>query len=363
MSSTSVSRTRRHAPPRRARVLGSARVTVPIVLGVVLLLGGGAYAAYRYDAVTADRMMPGVRIGGIDVGEMSREEAIAALDGTVDAELDRSIEVAARGQTWHVTPRELGATAAVEPLIDRALVLNEGMTWPERVFRRVFDRPVDYADQLRVRKDGSRLKGFIETVAEAVNVDPSNASVDYEDGALVLRRPEMGWSLPEPDARRVLREAFRAQTTSVQLALDRVEPEIGKDDLGHTIVVDLSELRLHLYDGLREVKTYEVAAGSPSYPTPQGEWTIWQKVENPTWVNPAPDGWGASLPATIPGGPSNPLGTRALYLDAPGIRIHGTSASYSIGTYASHGCIRMFMEDVEELYEIVPIGTTVHVVP
>jgi lipoprotein-anchoring transpeptidase ErfK/SrfK len=64
----------------------------------------------------------------------------------------------------------------------------------------------------------------------------------------------------------------------------------------------------------------------------------------------------------IPGGPSNPLGTRALYLDAPGIRIHGTSASYSIGSYASHGCVRMFMGDVEELYEIVPIGTTAHVV-
>jgi lipoprotein-anchoring transpeptidase ErfK/SrfK len=56
------------------------------------------------------------------------------------------------------------------------------------------------------------------------------------------------------------------------------------------------------------------------------------------------------------------LGTRALYLNAPGIRIHGTPASYSIGTYASHGCIRMLMEDVEELYEIVEIGTTVHVV-
>jgi L,D-transpeptidase-like protein/putative peptidoglycan binding protein len=343
-------------------VLGSARVTVPIVLGVLLLLGGGAYAAYRYDAATADRLMPGIRIGGIDVGEMTRDEAVAALDGRVDAELDRQIDVVVRGQIWHVTPRDLGATAAVEPLVDRALAIGQGMTWPERVFRRVFDRPVEYSDDLRVRKDGSRLKGFVETVAEAINVDPSNAAIDYEDGQLVLRRPEMGWSLPEPDARQTLREALAGETASVQLAVDRVEPEVGRDDLGHTIVVDLSELQLHLYDGLREVKTYPVAAGSPTYPTPQGEWTIWQKVENPTWVNPAPDGWGASLPASIPGGPGNPLGTRALYLDAPGIRIHGTSASYSIGSYASHGCIRMFMDDVEELYDIVPTGTTVHVV-
>jgi L,D-transpeptidase catalytic domain/Putative peptidoglycan binding domain len=344
-------------------VLGSARVTIPIVLGVALLLAGGAYAAYRYDAATADRLLPGVRIAGIDVGEMTRDEAVASLNERLAAELDRDIEVVVRGQAWHVSPRDLGATAVVEPLIDRALAAGQEMTWPERVVRRVFDRPVEYSDDLRIRRDGSRLKGFIATVAEAVNVDPADAAIDYEDGQLVLRRPEMGWSLPEPDARQTLRDALAGDTTSVQLAVDRIEPEVGRDDLGSTIVVDLSELQLHLYDGLREVKTYPVAAGSPSYPTPQGEWTIWQKVENPTWVNPAPDGWGASLPPMIGPGPGNPLGTRALYLDAPGIRIHGTSASYSIGSYASHGCIRMFMDDVEELYEIVPTGTTVHVVP
>jgi L,D-transpeptidase catalytic domain/Putative peptidoglycan binding domain len=335
---------------------------VPIVLGVVLLLGGGAYAAYRYDAANADRLLPGVRIAGIDVGEMSRDEAIAALQGQVSAELDRQIDVVAGDQTWQVTPRQLGAVAMVEPLIDRALALNEEQSWPERVYRRMFDRPVDFSANLRIRRNGEEMKSFLEDVAQAVNVEPSNASVDYEDGALVLRRPEVGWSLPVPDAKQTLREALTGETASIELALDRLQPEIGRDDLGSTIVVDLSDLQLTLYEGLREVKTYPVAAGSAQYPTPQGEWTIWQKVENPTWVNPDPEGWGASLPAMIPGGPGNPLGTRALYLDAPGIRIHGTSASYSIGTYASHGCIRMFMDDVEELYEITPIGTTVHVV-
>jgi L,D-transpeptidase catalytic domain/Putative peptidoglycan binding domain len=342
--------------------VGSTRVWVPIVLGVLLLLGGGAYAAYRYDAATADRLLPGVRIAGIDVSEMSRDQAIVALQDRVTAELDRQIEVVAGDQTWQVTPRQLGAVASVERVIDRALALNEEQTWPERVYRRMFDRPVDYSANLRIRRDGEEMKSFLEDVAEAVNVEPTNAAVDYEDGALVLRRPEVGWSLPVPDAKQTLREAMTGETASIELALDRLKPEIGRDDLGSTIVVDLSDLQLTLYNGLREVKTYPVAAGSAEYPTPQGEWTIWQKVENPTWVNPDPEGWGASLPAMIPGGPGNPLGTRALYLDAPGIRIHGTSASYSIGTYASHGCIRMFMDDVEELYEITPIGTTAHVV-
>jgi hypothetical protein len=342
--------------------VGGTRVWVPIVLGVLLLLGGGAYAAYRYDASMSDRLMPGVRIAGIDVGEMSRGEAIAALQDRVRAELDRQIEVVAGDQTWQVTPRQLGAVAMIEQVVDRALALNEEQTWPERVYRRMFDRPVGYSANLRIRRDGEEMKSFLEDVAEAVNVEPSNAAVDYADGGLVLRPPEVGWSLPVPDAKQTLRDALTGETASIELALDRLKPEIGRDDLGSTIVVDLSDLQLTLYDGLREVKTYPVAAGSAQYPTPQGEWTIWQKVENPVWVNPDPEGWGASLPAMIPGGPSNPLGTRALYLDAPGIRIHGTSASYSIGTYASHGCIRMFMDDVEELYEITPVGTTVHVV-
>lgn len=342
-------------------MLGSARVTVSIALGSLLLLGGGAYAAYRYDAATSERLLPGVTIGGIEVGEMSRSEALAAVSDRSEAELGRQIQVQAGGEIWEVTPAELGATASVEAVTDRALALNEGYSWPERVYRRLMNRSVGHSVALRYQRDGQAMKGFLQTVADTVGQDPSNAGLDYEDGQLVLRRPEVGWQLPLPDARRALRDALRADSPSVTLPMGRIQPEVGKDDLGHTIVVDLSELQLSLYDGVRLAKTYPVAAGSPSYPTPPGEWTIWDKRENPTWINPAPDGWGKGLPAQISGAAS-PLGTRALYLDAPGIRIHGTSASYSIGSYASHGCVRMFMEDVEELYDMVPIGTTVHIV-
>jgi lipoprotein-anchoring transpeptidase ErfK/SrfK len=127
-------------------------------------------------------------------------------------------------------------------------------------------------------------------------------------------------------------------------------------------VVRLSELKLYLYDGLRLEKTYPVAARQPGYPTPEGDWNIVNKRVNPTWVNPAPEGWGASLPPVIGPGAGNPLGTRALDLDASGIRIHGTYDSGSIGTYASHGCIRMYIEDSEELFDIVPVGTPVFII-
>jgi len=337
-------------------------VIVSIALGLVLLGGGTAYAAYRYDAASADRILPGVTVAGIDVGEMTRQEAISAVKEAVEPSLDRTVTIRAGGRAWHVTPAELGTRAPVGRLVSRAIEISESHSWPSRVFHRVFDRPVDGSFDVGFRYRPGRVARFVKTIADEVAVDPTNASVDYLNGHLVLNRPEFGRTLRVENARAALLEALRGSEQSVKLGLKRLEPEVTKQDLGQTIVVDLSGLKLQLYDGLRLRKTYPVAAGQPQYPTPPGEWTVIDKAENPTWVNPAPDGWGAGLPASIPGGPSNPLGTRAIYLDAPGIRIHGTSSSSSIGTYASHGCVRMYMSDVEELYELVDVGATVHIV-
>jgi len=333
------------------------------LLGALLLLGGGAYAAYRYDAATSDRLLPGVTIGGVDVGEMSREQAIATLRQESEERLGREIQIAARDRTWQVSGRDLGTTAPVDNVVDRALAASAGYSWPERVFLRTFNRSADVSANLRFRPDRTRIREYLEGVAAEVAQEPTNAQLDYEEGELVLRRPAPGWQLPVKEALRALRRGLAGGSETVQLPLQRIEPEVTRDDLGKTIVVDLSDLELTLYEGLKVDRTYSVAAGSPSYPTPPGQWEVIDKVENPTWTNPAPDGWGKDLPLQIGPGPTNPLGTRALYLNSPGIRIHGTSASYSIGSYASHGCVRMLMEDVEELYEIVPIGTTVHIVP
>ena len=336
---------------------------VSIVLGALLLAGGVSYAAYRYDLANSQRLLPGVTIGGVDVGEMSRTDAVELLSEEAEERLGRDFQITARDQAWSVNARTLGTTPMVESVVNKAIGASESYTWPERVFHRVFNSRIEYSTDLLFKPDRSRIRSYLEGLATEIAQEPTNAEVDYENGEVVLRRPEAGWQLPVDDAVRAVRSALAGGNQSVQLPLQKLEPEVTRDDLGKTIVVDLSDLELTLYDGLKVERTYPVAAGSPSYPTPQGEWEIIDKAENPTWTNPAPDGWGKDLPLQIPGGPSNPLGTRALYLNAPGIRIHGTPASYSIGSYASHGCVRMLMEDVEALYEIVPIGTMVHIVP
>lgn len=137
------------------------------------------------------------------------------------------------------------------------------------------------------------------------------------------------------------------------------------------IVVSLAELRIYYFPaGTNEVKTYPVGIGREGWNTPIGVTTVTQKVVNPTWVVP-PDimAWrlekengGVQLPKSVPPGPNNPLGGYALYLGFPEYHIHGTNDPTGIGRRSSSGCIRMWPEDIEELFSKTPKGTTVRVI-
>jgi lipoprotein-anchoring transpeptidase ErfK/SrfK len=140
-----------------------------------------------------------------------------------------------------------------------------------------------------------------------------------------------------------------------------VPAKITAANIGKAIIVDESRRTVRLYSGARVEKGYRCAVGQPRYPTPKGTFKIIAKAMNPAWHNPGSD-WARSMPAYIPPGPSNPLGTRALYLNVSGIRIHGTNKISSIGTAASHGCIRMANSDIENLYPRVPVGIPVFII-
>lgn len=123
------------------------------------------------------------------------------------------------------------------------------------------------------------------------------------------------------------------------------------------IVVDQSECKLYFYSAGKLVKTYPVAVGQPAWPTPNGTFEVVVMAKDPTWI-PPDSPWAKGL-EPVPPGAGNPLGTRWIGTSASGVGIHGTPASYSIGTHASHGCIRMYISDVEELYEYVEVGMPV----
>ncbi len=133
--------------------------------------------------------------------------------------------------------------------------------------------------------------------------------------------------------------------------------------LSGQIIVDIGDLRLYLYRDGALVKSYHVATGQPAYPTPQGTYSIVNMTKDPTWLPPNSD-W-AKDAQPIPPGTENPLGTRWMGTSAPGVGIHGVppSEDSSIGTYASHGCIRMHNWDAVDLFGRVVIGMPVIIRP
>lgn len=140
------------------------------------------------------------------------------------------------------------------------------------------------------------------------------------------------------------------------------------------IVLNIAEMRLYYYpprQGGRppEVMTYPVSIGRMDWKTPLGTTRVMQKVKDPVWIPPesirrehAEEG--DILPAVVPAGPDNPLGRLALKLGIPGYLIHGTSEekAYGIGMRVTHGCVRMYNEDIEALFPMVAVGTPVHIV-
>jgi lipoprotein-anchoring transpeptidase ErfK/SrfK len=262
-----------------------------------------------------------------------------------------------------VTPAALGMTADVEGAVDRAFALADQVSFLSRVYHRLAEKPLARSYELEYTEDASAVDAFVQQAFAEVARPAVDAEFALVDGQLVTKRSVDGQELKtEVAVARILR-ALRHRVQAVEIPIRELVPEVTTASLGNSIVVDISDNTLQFYDGLHVVKEFNVATGTPQYPTPVGTFEIVDKKENPTWYNPAPDTWGAGLPTSIGPGPGNPLGTRAMYLNAPGIRIHGTWDDSSIGTAASHGCIRMHVQDSEALYPLVPVGTRVIVKP
>jgi L,D-transpeptidase catalytic domain/Putative peptidoglycan binding domain len=348
------------------RVLAGGRLPVVLLLIAVatVTIGGTAFAALHYDESNARRILPGVSVAGVDVGGMTRSDAMKAIRSKSRATLGSHLRIHAGGRSWDVTPADLGLHANVSGAVSRALAINQSVGFFSRVYHRALDRSVGARVKLPFASRRAKISTFVDGISRRVEQPARDAAVALSDDGshVVFQHAHDGRAIDAGKATLAIRDALRRRQSSVDLPMTSVQPKVSDAKVGYTIAVSRPTNELLLYKGFKVVKTFPVATAMPSFTTPPGTWTIVNKVANPTWVNPAPSGWGSGEPASIPPGPGNPLGTRALYLNAPGIRIHGTYDSASVGTYASHGCIRMQIADSEELYSIVPVGTTVLII-
>ncbi len=167
---------------------------------------------------------------------------------------------------------------------------------------------------------------------------------------IISSNPNLDPFLPTPGA-------------TVRIPTSWVLPDVASYD---GIVINLSEMRLYYFfyeRGRRLVKTFPIGIGREGYETPLGQYRIIQKTEKPSWY--VPESIRAEkpeLPKVVPPGPDNPLGTHAMRLSLSSYLIHGTNKPWAVGRRASHGCIRLYPEDIPVLFELVKNGSKVNIV-
>ncbi|MDA0823908.1 MAG: L,D-transpeptidase family protein, partial [Proteobacteria bacterium] len=138
------------------------------------------------------------------------------------------------------------------------------------------------------------------------------------------------------------------------------------------VVVNVPEMRLYFYPPTKGqqdpvVSTYPISIGRQQWTTPHGATKIVEKIKDPSWYPPESirkehAAEGDLLPKIVPAGPDNPLGAYKMRLGLPGYLIHGTNKPYGIGMRVTHGCVRMYPNDVEKIFNQVLVGTPVRIV-
>jgi lipoprotein-anchoring transpeptidase ErfK/SrfK len=331
----------------------------------VALLGIGGVAAY--DQMNKDKIAEGVSVGGVEVGGMTRSEARDAI--TRDMRLRARQAVVVRDGTAHfrLTPRAMGAQFDVDGMVDDAIARSREGNIFTRTYREARGQSLNAEVPARVTYSKLVLSRFINRVERTLNRKPVDAHLEYADGKFKRVPGKRGVRVNS----RVLHAQLESAITglapgTIHVKATKHDPKVTMAKLVKAnptiLVVDRPNFKLRLYKKLKLVKTYGIAIGAAGFDTPAGEYHIDDKTVDPTWYVPPDAAWAGSLAGqVIPPGPENPLKSRWLGFGS-GRGIHGTADDASIGSAASHGCIRMHVPDVEALYPRVPLGAPLYVV-
>jgi lipoprotein-anchoring transpeptidase ErfK/SrfK len=281
----------------------------------------------------------GVRVAGVRVGGLRPGDAVTAVR---DA-FARPLAVVVDRSRLDLNPATF-ASAYVETAVARARISTAGTN-------------VDLVVAVR----GAPLRAWLASIAKRFERAPINATLKLKNGKPFLTKDKPGRRIDTARLAERIVAALRGNTRlPVRVHTKAVAPTVSVGTYADVIVINRSLNRLYLYKAGKLSHTFGVATGQASYPTPKGKWHIVVKYRNPWWYPPLNNTWARGL-KPVPPGPSNPLGTRWMGLDSPGVGIHGTNNPASIGYSASHGCVRMQVRDSEWLFDHVDIGTTVFV--
>jgi lipoprotein-anchoring transpeptidase ErfK/SrfK len=283
---------------------------------------------------------PGVIVGGITVGGLTVDAAFSIVRTAYDAPLTITVD----GRVLAPPPTALGATAYVQNAVRRALASAPDTQVP-----------------LTVTVRGTRVRAYVDKLARRFDRAPVDSRVLLRKLRPRVTRERPGRAVDRVAATAAIVRALRTNDRlPMALPMRTLRPEVTRKNVGPVLVIRREAKWLYLYKGARYLKRFRVATGMERYPTPLGRFSVITKARNPWWIPPDSD-W-AKDEKPIPPGPGNPLGTRWMGISSPGVGIHGTPDSASLGYSLSHGCIRMAIPDAEWLFKRVRVGTTVFIV-
>jgi lipoprotein-anchoring transpeptidase ErfK/SrfK len=338
-------------------------IALAALLTMGLLLAVGVWA---YDDAQKDQIAPGVKVGGVDVGGRDADSARKIIKREVVDPLQQPVVVTYDGKDYKLSPKDLRASADVEGMVQEAIDRSREGTIFDRVTRYAGGGEVNDNLEPRVDYDKGAVKQFVNQLAEELNQDPVDASV-IPDGSRLAKQPgEAGRALQKRETTEAINEAAQSpgRDQPVEAVVQQTKPDVTTKDLANAypryIYIDRGSFSLTLYDHLKRVKTYTIAVGQAGYDTPTGLYNLQSKEVNPTWHVPDSDWAGSLAGQDIPPGPGNPLVARWMGI-IDGAGIHGTDDPGSLGSAASHGCIRMGVSDVIDLYDRVEVGDPVYI--
>ena len=332
-------------------------ITVLLVFVVVVM---------AVDASRSDEIAEGIRIGKVDVGGMSTDEASDRVRAELVQDVGRPVRLAYGPQRFVLRPK--GTSIAIRVDVDATVAAARDRGREGNAFSRVFGGgEVKATVPARVTYSREALDEFVARVAERVDRQARDADIDVRDGKLARTRARSGVTVKRDElraalARRLTGEARGTGTVKIAVTVserpDRTLADLQKR-YPRVIGIDRDAKILRLYRNLRLEHKYEIAVGKQGFESSAGRYEIEDKQVDPAWHAPNKPWAGALAGQTIPAGdPRNPLEARFMaYHDGEGI--HGTKDLASLGTTASHGCIRMAPKDVRELYDEVKVGTPV----
>jgi hypothetical protein len=342
------------------------RKTKIAIATCVALLALGAVAAYAYDSSQEDTIADGVTVAGVDVGGMDAAEAKRAVRRQLLAPLRHSLKVGYDGERWELSGKALRVRADLDSAVQEALDVSRDGGLPTRVIRYVSGGEVDESVPADVTYSQPAVNRFVREVAGEINREPVDATVEADGAELAVVPAEHGRKLRDNLLTDQLNAAVLNANADHTIAArtHSVEPEVTGEEVAEEyptyLTLERATYTLRLWKDLELARTYTVAVGQEGLETPEGLYHIQDKQENPTWNVPESDWAGSLAGQSIPPGPSNPLKARWMGI-FEGAGIHGTEETSSLGTAASHGCVRMSIPDVEELYDLVEVGTPIYI--